>query len=249
MNCLNNQKEEHIGDEFHKATKYDPYNMKAGGLNWSKKPALYKDYPDAKKVPLEEIDEPNLPSFHHVLKVRKSNRRYKDSPLSKYELSYLLWAATGIQRKENGYEFRTAPSAGALYPIETYLVINNVRDIKPGVYHYNIKGHYLELLFVGEHGDLIADAALSQSMCAVASVVYVLTAMFARSKWKYGQRAYRYIYMDAGHIAENLALAATAMDLGACHIGAIYDDEVNKILGIDGEEESAIYLTTVGRIR
>ena len=163
-------------------------------------------------------------------------------------LAYLLWASTGIQRMERGFEYRTAPSAGALYPIETYLVINDIAGVDNGVYHYSIITHVLEEIKLGNFQFDIAKAALGQRVCMDANVNFVWTAIFERSKWKYKQRAYRYIYLDAGHIAENPALAATALDFGSCQIGAIFDDEINKIIDVDGESESAIYLSAVGRI-
>ena len=177
---------------------------------------------------------------------RKSIREYKNKPLTVDQLSFLLWASTGLQRIEQDFEFRTAPSAGALYPIETYMIINNIETILPGIYHYNIRDHQLEQLRSGYFSEKIMKAALHQQMCALASVVFIWTAIFNRSKWKYGQRAYRYIYLDAGHIAENLALAATSLQLGCCHIAAMFDDEVNQLINVDGIRESAIYLSVVG---
>ena len=162
------------------------------------------------------------------------------------QLSYLLWSSTGIQRIENSYEYRTAPSAGALYPIETYIVINNVKNIVNGVYHYNIKSHYLEEIKTGDFRLDITEAALNQKMCYNAAVVFIWTAIFNRSKCKYGERAYRYIYLEAGHIAENLALAAISLKLGSCQIAAFYDDEVNQIIDVDGIFESTIYLSALG---
>ena len=94
----------------------------------------------------------------------------------------------------------------------------------------------------------MAQAALDQEICAEAPVVFVWSAIFNRSKWKYKQRAYRYVYLDAGHIAENLALSATSIGLGSCQIGAFFDDEVNRIIEVDGVEESAIYLSVVGHL-
>jgi SagB-type dehydrogenase family enzyme len=158
----------------------------------------------------------------------------------------LLWSSTGIQRKEHGFEFRTSPSAGALYPIETYIVVNKVKNIPKGVYHYNIKNHHLEMIKEGDYGIAIAEAALNQMMCYAAAVVFVWTSIFNRSKCKYGERAYRYIYLDTGHIAENLALSATSLGLGTCQIAALYDDEVNQIIEVDGVTESTIYLSVVG---
>lgn len=234
-----------VGDQFQKETKYYREKMIGGHLNWSKKPKVYKVYADAAKIELE----PPLPvsvSLDEVLKHRKSIRRFSDTLITVQELSCLLWACTGIQRKEHGYEFRTAPSAGALYPIETYIVVNKVEDIERGVYHYNIKEHVLEELKKGDFRRDITNAALGQRMCLECAVVFVWTAIFFRSKWKYKQRAYRYIYLDAGHLAQNLALAAVGLGLGSCQIGALFDDEVNTLLAIDGVEESTVYLSVVG---
>jgi len=162
------------------------------------------------------------------------------------DVSFLLWASTGVQRTERGYEFRTAPSAGALYPIETYLIVNNVEGLEKALCHYNIEAHALEELKVGNFTEKIAHAALEQKMCINAPVVLIWTAVFERSKWKYAQRAYRYVYLEAGHIAQNLAFAAIGIGLESCQIGAFFDDEVNQILEVDGADESAIYLSVVG---
>ena len=241
---------DNIGDRYQQETKYDRHNMTGGGLDWESQPEVYKEYPKAKKV---ELPKPKVPdnidkmTLDQALKNRRSVRQFTREPMNIEQLSYLLWASTGIQRKELGYEFRTAPSAGALYPIETYLVVNNVKDLPMGVYHYNIKNHELEQLEQGDFGEALSLAALNQGICAKCAVAFVHTAIFERSKWKYKQRAYRYIYMDAGHIGENLGLAAVSLGLSSCHVGAIFDDEANKIIGVDGKTESVIYLTVVGK--
>ena len=215
-------------------------------LDWENKPEIYKSYPSNKIIQLPNPFREATISFTEALKRRKSVRSFSTNPLKKIELAFLLWASTGIQRTEHDYEFRTAPSAGALYPIETYIATNNVEEIEKGIYHYNIKNHFLEEIKLGDFGGNLAHAALNQKMCATSSVVFIWTAIFERSKWKYSQRAYRYIYLDAGHIGQNLALAATSISCGSCHVGAFFDDEINSILGIDGVEESAIYLSVVG---
>lgn len=235
-----------IGDKFQQETKYEPSRIPRHKLVWDAKPALYKEYPEAQKIELPSFD-PNQPmSLDRALRQRKSIRDFQQQPISKDQLSYLLWASTGIQRIEDGYKFRTAPSAGALYPIETYVVVNDVRKLEAGVYHYSIKAHQLEQLKQGEFQQEITAAALGQGMCQTSAVVFVWSAVFERCKWKYGQRAYRYIYLDAGHIAENLALAAVSLNLGSCEIGALYDNQVNAILGIDGTEESVVCMAVVG---
>jgi SagB-type dehydrogenase family enzyme len=234
------------GDQFQRETKYDRGRMPRTALDWSSQPKLYKEYPDAKRIDLPPAEPLNNCPLHDALRNRRSIRRFADVPISSQALSYLLWASTGISRKEQGYEFRTAPSAGALYPIETYLCVNNIQAIPAAIYHYNVKGHYLELLKSSACAIDMARAALDQQMCRAAAVAFIWTAVFQRSKWKYGQRAYRYVHLDAGHIAENLALAAASLGLGSCPIAALYDDEVNGLIGADGVEESVIYMTVVG---
>jgi SagB-type dehydrogenase family enzyme len=235
-----------IGDEFQSETKHTRRNL-GGYLDWANKPSTYKKYPTVKKIKLSKEFPSNSLPIVDVLRKRRSIRSFSSNSLSLDELSFLLWAATGVQRKEHGYEFRTAPSAGALYPVETYVVINNVKSLEKGLYHYDIENHVLEELKLGDFGCELAEAALGQKMLATSPVVFIWTGIFARSKWKYRQRAYRYVYLDAGIVGENLALAATAIGLGSCQVGAFFDDEANQILDVDGVNESVIYLSVVGR--
>lgn len=236
-----------IGDTFQQETKYRRGHLPGGGLDWATKPEAYKRYPSAPKIALSPPQTKDGDPIWNVLRRRRSVRRYLDAPIQEAELSQLLWASQGITQMRQNYGFRTAPSAGALYPVETYLVINAVEGVEPGVYHYGVKNHELEQLKAGDFRTEIARAALDQGMAAQANVVFVWTGVFGRSKWKYKQRAYRYVYLDAGHIAENLALAAVALGLGSCQIAALYDEEANELLDVDGVEESTIYMTTVGR--
>jgi SagB-type dehydrogenase family enzyme len=235
-----------VGDQYQKETKYSRGKLLGDTLDWLNKPKTYKEYPDKNKIELPAPELMGKMTFQEVLKKRKSIRSFSTKPLNLKQLSYVLWASTGIQRKQGNYEFRTAPSAGALYPIETYLVVNNVEDLEKGVYHYSIKNHLLQQLRLGDFSKDVTLAALEQSMCMQAAVVFIWTAIFFRSKWKYKQRAYRYVYLDAGHIAQNLALSSTSIGLGSCQIGALFDDELNRIINVDGQEESAIYMSVVG---
>jgi len=238
-----------IGDRFQEETKYERGNLSGGRLDWANKPATYKQYPTAPKISLSDPANTNGASLWDVIAQRRSVRRFQNEPLQEAELSQLLWASQGITMRSRGVEFRAAPSAGALYPVETYLAIHNVEDIPPGIYHYGIENHELDQLKTGDFQRKVARAALDQSMAARANVVFIWTAVFERSKWKYKQRAYRYIYLDAGHIAQNVALAAVALELGSCQIAAIYDDEANALLDVDGVKESTIYMTAVGKPR
>ena len=236
------------GDHFREATKYVRGHLGGGMLDWAAKPQPYKVY----DKPLALIDLPaperaGGAALWLTIARRRSLRDYTVKRLLPKELSQLLWASQGITSAE-GHALRAAPSAGALYPIETYLVVNNVEDLKAGVYHYRVAGHKLEWIRDGAFGAQLAEAALGQEMCASAPVVFVWTAIIERSRWKYKQRAYRYIYLDAGHIAAHVSLAAVAQGLGTCQIAAFLDEEVDAIIQVDGREEFTVYLTSIGRM-
>jgi SagB-type dehydrogenase family enzyme len=234
-----------IGDEYQERTKYSRGQI-FGGLDWSAKPGTYKEY-DAEKLDLPSPQMDGGSPFWEVVESRRSVRRFESEALSLADLSQLLWATQGITAERGGYQFRASPSAGALYPIETYVVANDIAQLAPGVYHYWIPGHKLEGLRLGDFRREVAASALDQEVVYHAPCVFIWTAVFQRSKWKYRQRAYRYIYLDAGHIAQNLALASVALGLGSCQIGALYDEEVNDLVGVDGREESAIYMSAIGK--
>ncbi|MCP4228915.1 MAG: SagB/ThcOx family dehydrogenase [bacterium] len=239
-----------IGDRFQEETKYHRDRMPAGRIDWDNQPDIYKAYPDAKTVELiapQDFDSRlKTATFDDILRKRRSVRSYAPEPITLEQLSYLCWATTGKQREERGHQYRTVPSAGALYPIETYLTVNAVEGVQSGIYHYSVKGHQLDELRISDFGADTARAALGQKMCAKAPVVFIWTAIFERCKWKYGRRAYRYILLDAGHIGHSLALAAVALGLGSCQIAALYDNEVNELLNVDGTEESVIYMSVAG---
>jgi len=234
-----------IGRIFQEKTKYRRGQL--SGLSRTEKwPGRYKRYPGAERIVLPSPQPLDKTSLWECLSRRRSVRSFKNLPLPLETLSLLLWACQGITAREFGFELRAAPSAGALYPVETYLSVHLVKELEPGLYHYDVAAHALEKLKSGNFSQLLARAALDQDFLAQAASVFIWTAIFARSSWKYRQRAYRYIYLDAGHIAENLALAAVACHLGSCQVGAFYDDEINTLLGLDGREESVIYLSAVG---
>ncbi len=237
-----------VGDLFQRETKYMRGQLPRGTLDWANKPAPYKTYPEAPQILLGPPElEGGLPLWT-TLQMRRSLRQFEGTGLTLAELGQLLWAAQGVSHIEGTWAFRTAPSAGALYPLEIYPIVHLVEGLQPGVYHYAVVPHTLEQLRLGDFRSAVAHAALDQRLAHDADVVLVWTAIFERSKWKYKQRAYRYIYLDAGHAAQNLALAATALGLGSCALGALYDDEANTLLGLEDEQESVIYMSAVGRI-
>ena len=235
-----------IGDRFQQESKSTrENNAQRRTVNPADRPPISKKYSDKPRLSLPQPETMHLSLDQGLLK-RKSTRQYSEKPLTIEQLSYLVWASTGIQRIENGFHFRTVPSAGATYPIETYLTVNNVTGVKPGLYHYAIVAHALETLKEGDIRQDVKDAAMGQRICAEAPLVFLWTSIFKRVTYRYQEHGYRYIYMEAGHIAQNLALTATAMGLATCQIGALYDDEVNSFLGVDGTEESIVYMSVVG---
>jgi SagB-type dehydrogenase family enzyme len=236
-----------LGDQFQQGTKYTRENVGGHSLDWSNQPETFKIYPDAPRIKLPAPQSENGPDLWPIIKSRRSVRHFAAEPLEVSMISQLLWGTQGITHERGRYLFRAAPSAGALYPIETYLLILAVNDFEPGLYHYSVRDHSLEQLKAGILARQAAQAALDQEMVALAPVTFIWTGVFDRSKWKYRQRAYRYVYLDAGHIAAHLSLAATGLGLGSCQIAAFYDDEANALLEIDGETESVIYLSAVGK--
>lgn len=183
-------------------------------------------------------------SIEKTLLERRSVRNYKDEPLTLAEVSQLLWAAQGITEKSKG--LRTAPSAGALYPLETYLVAGKVTGLPAGLYKYIPRGHELEKIADGDKRAELSKAALGQSSVSQAPVVIAISAVYERITGKYSQRGIRYTDMEAGHVGENVALQAVALNLGTVMVGAFNDDNVKKVLNLPAEEKP-LYLIPVGR--
>jgi len=164
-----------IGDLFQQETKYIRGKLSGGALIWSAKPKTYKTYPASSKIKLDKPDVKGGMPLWEAIQTRLSIRSYRNISLEKKYLSQLLWATQGISREAMDFEFRTAPSAGALYPVETYLVLNNVEEVEPGVYHYDVKSHQLDLLKRGDFRMKVAHAALDQDMAYSANVVFMTT--------------------------------------------------------------------------
>jgi SagB-type dehydrogenase family enzyme len=236
-----------IGDDYLANTKYLRGQLPTHRLDWPTQPSVYKMYPSAKRIALPEPRTEDGPGIWMTIGRRRSVRAYNLDALTLDDLSQLLWASQGVTGLVAGHRLRASPSAGALYPIETYVSVQRVEGLENGLYHYRVDTHELELLRPGDFSQDVRKGALDQAIAQRAAVVFIWSGVFFRSKWKYLQRAYRYIFLDAGHLAQNLALAAEALELGSCQIGAIYDDELNALLELDGTEESVIYMSSVGR--
>lgn len=207
---------------------------------------IYKVYKDDEFIKFSKpLDlETHLSS---TIKKRKSHREYKNEPMSLDELGTILWHSYGIRENTRDFPYRNVPSAGALYPLEIYIYANMIDQLEKGIYHYNIMDNGLECLTTGEFGDYLAGACLGQRFVKQGAAVIFLTAFFRRNMAKYGHRGMRYILLDAGHIAQNAILCSEALGFGTCCVGAFFDDEINAMLGIDGVEESIVYLISIGK--
>jgi SagB-type dehydrogenase family enzyme len=166
--------------------------------------------------------------------------------MSLEELSRLLHCSAGVTDERHG--LRAAPSAGATYPIEVYAAVARVEGLPMGIYRYLVSSDELAVVREGDYRRELRGAALGQRMVADANLVLALSAVFERIVGRYRERATRYIFMEAGHIAQNACLVATSMGLGTCAIGAFQDEGVNRVLGLDGNNESALYLVAVGKV-
>jgi SagB-type dehydrogenase family enzyme len=233
-----------VGQFYHNWSK-PGYAQTLGRIfHWGERPPLYKSYPGATRTPLPGPEGPWEADVAEVIEARRSRRGYTGDPLSTETLSRLLHAAQGITGSRGR---RAAPSAGAMYPIELYAVVHNVADLEPGIYHYAVEAHEMEMVQVGDFRGPIQRAGLGQEFLGEANVCLVLSAIFQRARWRYRERTYRYVMLEAGHIGQNLYLAATALGLGACAVGSFIDDELNELLGLDGQEEAGLYIISVGR--
>ena len=182
-------------------------------------------------------------SVEEALLERRSVRSYTNGPLTLAEVSQLLWAAQGITNPGGGC---TAPSAGALYPLEIYLLSGEVNNLPAGIYHYKPGERALILMIEGDQRQALYEAALSQSAVKDADVVIVITAIYERTTIKYGERGRQYVHIEVGSIAQNIYLQAVSLDLGTVFIGAFHDDQVKRLLHLS-EDEIPLGIMPVGR--
>jgi SagB-type dehydrogenase family enzyme len=194
----------------------------------------------AKDIKLSKPREKGDISIEETLNQRRSVRNYKRGPLSLEQISQLLWAASG----KNLYR-KTFPSAGATYPLETYLVVGEVEGLEPGVYHYSSLRHSLEMTKEQDVRKKLSRPALGQAMIEEAQVSIIIAADYDRTTGHYGQRGIRYVHMEVGHVGQNVSLQAISLSLGTVMIGAFRDKEVQEVLGI---KEEPLYIIPVGKI-
>lgn len=240
-----------LGQVYHQWSKPTYAGLLAKSLHVAPQPSPYKVYPAATSIALPPPAARFGPSLPEVVARRRSVREYADDRrLTLEELSSLLHYSAGITDvRDPTLAFRAVPSSGTLYPVELYPILFDVAGLDPGVYHYDVQHHRLALLRLGDLRREVFQAALSQEMIWGASLALVMTALFARVQWKYLDRSYRYALLEAGHLGQNVYLTATALGLGPCGIGAYFDDDLNRLLGIDGYDEAVVYLMALGVAR
>ena len=239
-----------IGQEFMEKTKYK-YLEESDQRKKVEKPPLQTAFDKKKK--LIDLPAPNkidVPSWdlRKAIEDRVSVRKYSAEALTLNELAWLLWATQGVKVISEVYTKRTVPSAGARHAFETYLLINNVEGLKPGIYRYLALEHKLvEVDLAEDIGDRVIEGAYGQKMVKAGAVTFIWVAIPYRIAWRYGQRSYRYLHLDIGHVAQNLYLAVENINSSCCAIAAFYDEQMNEILGIDGEEQFVIYMASMGK--
>ncbi len=208
-----------------------------------RKSPIQEELSSTGRITLPQPAYDSTTSIEKALLGRRSARDYKDEPLTLAEVSQILWAAQGIT-DERG--FRTSPSAGALYPLELYVVIGNVEGISEGIYRYNPEKHELIKIVDGDKRVELCAAALGQSCVKEGAMTIVFSAVYERTTRKYGERGIRYVHMEAGHAAQNVYLQAVSLNLGTTVIGAFNDEEVKKIVKM-ADEEHPLYIMPVGK--
>ncbi len=196
------------------------------------------------EVVLPEAAHTGRASLEEAIVGRRSLRSFGAEPLRLEDVAQLLWATQGVTDTSRG--LRTAPSAGATYPLETYLVAGDVSGLTAGIYRYDPRTHRLAQTGAGDVRNDLAAAALSQSFIAEAPASIVIACAYARTEQRYGDRAERYVHMEAGHAAQNLALQAVSLGLGTVPVGAFRDDPVAALLELPAEEEP-LYILPIGR--
>ncbi len=206
---------------------------------------------NAARFPLpapQEIDLGHI-DLRQAIERRHTIRKYSREPLTLEELSYLLWCTQGVKEvTRRPATLRSVPSAGARHAFETYLLANNVVGLAPGLYRFAALEHQLLPLEASpDLGERITLACFNQQQIRNSAVTFIWVAVTARMRWRYGQRGYRYLHLDAGHVCQNLYLAAEAIHAGVCAIAAYDDERLNRTLGLDGEELFVIYLASLGK--
>jgi len=249
---LPEDQESEIWELFHENSKLETYTK---SLSEQEVLARMADLSDALPYvgyPVVELAATPLPislSLGQAITARNSIRELAEQTVSIEELSSLLHFAYGQNRdnKETGYPrpFRVVPSAGAMYPLELYVCNSRIKNLAPGLYHFNPTRNNLRLLSSDSRVDDIAAAFVQPELAHGASLILFITALFERSTFKYGTRGYRFVLLEAGHVAQNVNLVSTALNLGSVNIGGYFDRAVDRFLNLDGIRHSTVYTIAI----
>jgi SagB-type dehydrogenase family enzyme len=235
---------------FHLHSTHERSRVFDAQLEFDKLPMRFRTYPGAARTPLPGRDFALGMPLGTALEKRRSIRNYVLRPLPLETLGRLLHTTYGVRghRRVEGevmYE-RPAPSAGGRYPLELYVATQSVEGLADGIYHYDARAHALEHLKEGLAQPTLVDLIMDQELARDANVVVVITAVRERTMWKYGQRGYRHLFLDTGHVGQNLYLVATALGLGPTAIGGFYDQELGALLELP-EDEEPFYVVCIGQ--
>ncbi len=241
------------GKEFMEKTKYK-YLDRSDQVKRLPQPPL--ELPAELGKPIIDLPDPKKSGYAAVdltdaINKRVSVRAYSKEALSLAELSHVLWCTQGVKEvTTRPTTLRTVPSAGARHCFETYLLVNNVKGLKYGLYRYLAIDHKLqEVNLSGDVAEKVTQACYNQRFILGSAVTFIWTVVAYRMMWRYGERGYRYMHLDAGHVCQNLYLSAETIGSGVCAIAAFEDDDLNATFGIDGESQFAIYVAVLGKKR
>ena len=239
-----------IGYEFMQQTRYEHLLPSDQSRGVPQPPVEIDLGLDAPEIPLPDPARLELGalSVHEAIARRQSLRKYSDRPLSREDLSFLLWATQGVKRVAPGIAtLRTVPSAGARHALETFVLASRVQGVEPGMYRYLALRHALAARDTStDVARRAVQGCLNQQFVASSAATFIWTAVPYRMTWRYGERGYRYLHLDVGHVCQNLYLAAESIGCGVCAIAAFDDDAMNRLVGADGERLFVIYAATAG---
>jgi SagB-type dehydrogenase family enzyme len=242
-----------IGKEFMEKSQYKYLGESDQNKGLPQPPLEIEHDKKSEVVDLPSPRDLNIPpiDLRTAIERRRSVREYSEKPLTLEELSWLLWCTQGVKEVlPRQATLRNVPSAGARHPFETYVLVNRVEGLKPGLYRFLALEHKLaEFIMDRDIADRVVEGCWRQRFVKTAAATLLWVAVAYRTKWRYGERGYRYIHLDAGHVCQNLYLAAEAIGCGVCAIGAFYDELINGLLGLDGVEQFVTYVGTVGKKR
>jgi len=206
---------------------------------------VYKEYRGAQKTRLPH-PVPGGMTLEQAVQTRRSVRAFADRPLNLAQVARLLVSAYGITQRRGDIDHRGVASAGALYPLELYLVAANVDSLGRGLYHFQASDSSLELIQAGDFGERVYRATNAQDALESPPATIVITARFERTTARYADRGYQYVYMEVGSVCQSIYLQATALGLGTCAVGAFDDDAANRLLELDGRHEAVLLIMPVG---